>query len=83
MPSDFGLASGRTSGRLDAAIAEVRQAIRLKPDDPDIHYNLGHALAQKGDLGDALVELQKAHQLAPDNPDICAAYEKLLKETKR
>ena len=36
-------------GDLDGAIAEFRQALQLKPDDVDAHYNLGIALHSKGD----------------------------------
>ena len=38
-------------GKLDEAIAEFREAIRLKPDHAEAHYNLGIALEQPGEGG--------------------------------
>ena len=36
------------TGKLDEAIAEYREAIRLKPDYAEAHYNLGLTLQWKG-----------------------------------
>ena len=38
----------RDQGKLDEAIAEFREAIRLKPDYAEAHYNLGVALRDQG-----------------------------------
>ena len=35
-------------GKLDEAIAEYREAIRLRPDDATTHFNLGNALGRRG-----------------------------------
>ena len=55
-------------GDLDGAIAEYRQALRMKPDDAKAHYNLGGALRLKGDLDGAISEYRQALRLKPDFP---------------
>jgi Flp pilus assembly protein TadD len=64
---------------LDGAIAKSRAAVRLKPDDAVVHYNLGHALysavvhykfrnalRSKGNLDEAIAEYRVAVRLKPD-----------------
>ena len=49
------------------AAAEFEAAVRLKPDSPDYHDNLGLALAQMpGRLPDAIAEYQTALRIDPD-----------------
>ena len=36
-------------GKMDGAIAELRASLRLNPNDPEAHYNLGLALREKGE----------------------------------
>lgn len=43
-----------------------RQALRLAPDDPEIHYNLGLALDRQGDWAEALACYQRALEIRPD-----------------
>src|SRR5207247_2641123 len=50
----------------DEAIAEYRQAIRLKKDYAIAHYNLGNALRDKGQLDQAIAEFLKAIRLKDD-----------------
>jgi tetratricopeptide (TPR) repeat protein len=52
-------------GRLDAAIVEYREAIRLNPFNEKFHCNLGIALAQKGEHGEGLHEYEEALRLNP------------------
>lgn len=53
-------------GKLNAAIAEYRQAPRWKPDHFAPHYNLGTALRHKGDFDGAIAEFRQALRLKPD-----------------
>jgi tetratricopeptide (TPR) repeat protein len=53
-------------GRLDEAIEQYRQALRLTPDDAAIHYNLGNALLRKGQRAEAVRAYEEALRLKPD-----------------
>ncbi|MFI5460714.1 MAG: tetratricopeptide repeat protein [Isosphaerales bacterium] len=57
------------SAVLEAAIAALRAAIRLKPGYSDFHNNLGLALANQGKLEQAIAEYREAMRLKPDYPD--------------
>jgi tetratricopeptide (TPR) repeat protein len=52
-------------GKLDEAIAEFHEALRLKPSDEVYHCNLAVALALKGDHEEALREYREALRLEP------------------
>src|SRR5205085_7271733 len=54
-------------GRLDEAIAHLRQALEIS-DYPTAHYNLGYALASKGDWADAIISFQTAIRVRPNYP---------------
>jgi tetratricopeptide (TPR) repeat protein len=56
-------------GDLDGAIAEFRQALRLKPDHPEVQNYLGAVLGDKGDLDGAIAEFRQALRLKPDDPE--------------
>jgi Flp pilus assembly protein TadD len=62
------ISAGRSimEGKHDAAIAEERVALRLKPDDAVAHTNLGIALFEKGQYEVAIAESRKALRLKPD-----------------
>jgi superkiller protein 3 len=49
------------------AIAAEREAVRLKPDDPLAHYNLGVALEKQGRAEEAIACYRKAIELDPKN----------------
>jgi tetratricopeptide (TPR) repeat protein len=70
-------------GDLDGAIAEYREAIRLKPVLADAHYNFGLALEAKGEKQAALEEYRKASELDTKNDGFRADYERLSKELKK
>jgi tetratricopeptide (TPR) repeat protein len=53
-------------GDLAGAIAEHREAVRLKPDRAEIHCNLGVALCASGDRAGAICEQREAIRLKPD-----------------
>ena len=51
--------------RLDAAIACYLEALRIAPRDPELHCNLGVALADLGRQDDAIASYRTAVSLAP------------------
>ncbi|MFB3922953.1 MAG: tetratricopeptide repeat protein [Terriglobia bacterium] len=51
----------------DGAIAEYRQALSRKPDDPDARRNLATALFKKGDLDGAIAEYRETLRLNPED----------------
>jgi tetratricopeptide (TPR) repeat protein len=53
-------------GDVDGAIAEYREALRLRPDFAEAHYNLGVELRHKVDRNGAIAEYREALRLMPD-----------------
>jgi protein O-GlcNAc transferase len=49
----------------------LRQAFRLKPEDPDIHNNLGSALQDNGNLDEAIAVFRDGVRLKPNEAEIC------------
>lgn len=49
-----------------SAISGYKAALQTTPDAPSLHYDLGRALALKGDVGGAKAEFEKALRLKPD-----------------
>jgi protein O-mannosyl-transferase len=56
-------------GRLNEAISQYREALRLKPDDADAHYDLANALYRKGLWDEAISEYREDLKLSPDDPE--------------
>ncbi len=56
-------------GRLDAAIAHYRDALRIKPSLAIVHYNLANALADQGHAAQAVTHYREALRLRPGDPD--------------
>jgi tetratricopeptide (TPR) repeat protein len=54
------------AGRVQEAIGQVEQALRLRPGYADAHYNLGHALARLGQVQEAMAQYEQALRLKPD-----------------
>jgi protein O-mannosyl-transferase len=52
-------------GRFADAAKQFREAIRIDPDQPDVHFNLGAMLQRQGRLDDAVVEYRTAIRLNP------------------
>lgn len=46
----------------------LRKLIVMRPDDPNVHLQLGRVLATSGKLDDAVAELQAASKSTPDDP---------------
>ncbi|MSU23037.1 MAG: tetratricopeptide repeat protein [Opitutus sp.] len=59
------LAAG-AAGNRDAEIAAYRDAIRLKPDFPEAHQNLGNAYARLGRTDEALACYRECVRVKPD-----------------
>ena len=55
--------------KLDEAIKEYQEALRLKPEDAQAHNNLGNALAEQGKLDEAIGHYREALRLNADNPE--------------
>jgi protein O-mannosyl-transferase len=58
----------RQQGRLEEAIGEFAESIRLNPRFPDAHNNLGMALEALGRVDEALAQYQAALQIDPGYP---------------
>ena len=54
------------AGRLDEAIAEYGQSLRLNRDSAPTHYNLGFALSARGRRAEAIAAFQDALRIDPD-----------------
>jgi tetratricopeptide (TPR) repeat protein len=68
--ANLGLAWSQVPGRLDDAIAQYEESLRLYPDNAEAHHNLGNAWAQvSGRLGDAVAEYNEALRLRPAFPE--------------
>ena len=55
-------------GRLSEAIPYLEAAVRIDPDSPPAHTDLGSALARTGNLSGAIAQFEAAILLAPDAP---------------
>ena len=64
-----GIDSLRT-GKIDDAVASLRQAVARKPDNPEANYYLGIALAQSGDGGGSIKAFRMALEKRPDSAEI-------------
>jgi Tfp pilus assembly protein PilF len=53
-------------GNFDAAIAEYKKVVELKPDFPQAYNNLGVALKRKGELAEAADNFNRALERKPD-----------------
>jgi TonB family protein len=68
--SHFGKATAfHQKSDVEAEIAELREAIRLKPDFAEAHLNLGLALFKRREKDAAINEYREAIRLKPDLPE--------------
>jgi TolB-like protein/Flp pilus assembly protein TadD len=56
-------------GRLDEAVVQLRKALELRPNDPNIHYNAACAYGLMNKKAEALATLKKSVQLGYSNSD--------------
>jgi tetratricopeptide (TPR) repeat protein len=54
---------------VDEAIVHYQQALKINPDHARVHFNLGNALLQKGNVNEAIVHYQRALKINPDFAD--------------
>ncbi len=66
------------SGKSDEAVICFQNGLRINPNDPDLHNNLGVVLAGKGNLQEAEYHFQKALQINPDYTDAKNNLNKIL-----
>ena len=59
---------------------QIRQALRLDPDNAVYHFNYANILQDLGHLEDAIAEYKKALELDPDMKAAKEEIEKLQKE---
>jgi tetratricopeptide (TPR) repeat protein len=69
------------SGDLPGAIAECREAIRLRPDSAEGHGRLGLALSLSGDLPGSIAASREAIRLRPDLVDAYSNLGNALRES--
>jgi tetratricopeptide (TPR) repeat protein len=53
-------------GQMEEAVAQYRDALEIRPDDPEIHCNLGVAFFQMSEPDEAIAQYRKALEIAPD-----------------
>jgi len=53
-------------GRIEEAIFQYREALRIKSDDAEIHNNLGVALEKRGNIKKAIIHYSQAIRIRPD-----------------
>ena len=85
-PQSLYVAIGRLAqvdGDLPAAIAAFQSAVRLNPNDPDLHRELALALAADGRRAEAFTELVAALLIDPGDAAALAAIGQLFIDTGR
>ena len=55
-------------GALERGVRHITEAIDVRPDFAEAHYNLGNALLSLGRPGEALASLERAIRLSPKDP---------------
>ncbi len=55
---------------LDEAASELSEAVKLAPQQPEVHRQLARVLSSQGKIGDAIAEMKQAVTLAPDQPEL-------------
>src|SRR6185369_7169741 len=80
--NDFGVFLAR-SDETDQSIEQLSEAVRLSPQSPVFHENLGRAYRKKGQAAEAERELSEATRLAPNDASVWSALGHLRAEQKR
>ncbi len=69
------------TGKLDEAVSQFEQSLRIRPANEPAHYSLGLALTQQGRLQEAIQHYQEAVKLKPDYADAHNNLGNLLAQT--
>lgn len=64
--NNLGSALSKVRGHLNQAVTQFEEAVRLKPDYAEAHYNLGNALNSLGRTPEAVAQFNEAVRLRPD-----------------
>jgi Flp pilus assembly protein TadD len=56
-------------GKLDEAIQQLQEAVRVNAASAEAHYSLGFALGKKGQTDEAIRQFEEALRLKPDYPE--------------
>lgn len=59
------------------AAQDYQDYLAKKPDDAEVHFNLGYVYTAMQEPNDAKTEYEKAIELAPDDPKMAPAYQNL------
>jgi tetratricopeptide (TPR) repeat protein len=73
----------KDAGKLTEAAAHFEQALHLKPDYPEAHYNLGSILQRTGNLPEAVSHYEQALRLKPDFAEVHYNYGVALMQVGR
>ena len=71
------------TGKSGEAVAELREAVRLREDSAPAHWNLGRALQSSGDLDGAEKSFRRAVELAPATSRFHYSLGQVLRLLKR
>lgn len=66
-----------TEGKSSEALIELRNALKLDPQNASLNRRIGAVFERTGRLGDALFFYQEAHRLAPEDAEAALAYARL------
>ena len=71
---NLGVTLERINGRIQEAIEQYEEALRLNPDYAEAHYNLGNIFFKEGKVSDAIGHYEQALRI---NPDYAEAHNNL------
>lgn len=67
--ASLGAAFAKIPGREPDAVREYEEALRLTPEDAELHVRLGALLAQLGRTGEAIAHLEAAMRIRPNSDE--------------
>ena len=65
-----GDARTQLQGKLDAALSQYREAVRIRSDYPDAHYGIALVLKRQGSMSEAIQQYREALRFRPDWPAV-------------